>query len=196
MNPFNVDERDLLDGTELVRQSSLPHLNTTATSNSQYFDARTISTSTAPNFTTISSSNFYPTLQSKDPAYGQHHPQSGLDAYPHGSYDFTDGAAKEERRKRNTAASARFRQKKKQKEEAMEHRMARVQSRNVELEERVNRLELENKWLKNLIVEKKGKPTTSTSDDGDDQDDEGILSSREWTANGTSVTEDDIDRSV
>jgi len=64
-------------------------------------------------------------------------------------------AAEEDKRRRNTAASARFRVKKKQREQALE-RSAREMSEKVgRLEQKINQLEMENKWLKNLIVEKK-----------------------------------------
>lgn len=64
-------------------------------------------------------------------------------------------AAEEDKRRRNTAASARFRVKKKQREQALE-RSAREMSEKVgRLEQKINQLEMENKWLKNLVVEKK-----------------------------------------
>ncbi|KAJ9605520.1 hypothetical protein H2200_010177 [Cladophialophora chaetospira] len=184
MNPFNVDERDLLDGTERMRQARIPHIST-STSSSQYFGTRTIASNPAPNFTTINT-NFYPNIQSRDSAHGHRQTPDGLDIFPQSPYEAAEGAVKEERRRRNTAASARFRQKKKQKEEAMETRMANVQNRNAELEERVNQLELENKWLKELITEKNRKPSSSY---GDEQD-ELAASTRSRTANGTSVTDD------
>ena len=73
-----------------------------------------------------------------------------------------------------------------------EQRMARVQERNLELEERVNHLQLENNWLKELITEKNRRPV---SDNGDGEEHEHQLdrrgsSSRGGTGNGTSVTDD------
>ena len=65
-------------------------------------------------------------------------------------------AAEEDKRRRNTAASARFRVKKKQREVALEHTVKEVSDKNAELQEKLNRLEMENKWLKDLIVEKNG----------------------------------------
>ena len=68
-------------------------------------------------------------------------------------------AAEEDKRRRNTAASARFRVKKKQREQALERTVKEVNDRNTALEAKINHLETENKWLKNLITEKNGKQT-------------------------------------
>jgi Basic region leucine zipper len=68
-------------------------------------------------------------------------------------------AAEEDKRRRNTAASARFRVKKKQREQALERTVKEVNDRNTALEAKINQLEIENKWLKNLITEKNGKQT-------------------------------------
>jgi hypothetical protein len=65
-------------------------------------------------------------------------------------------AAEEDKRRRNTAASARFRVKKKQREAALERTVKEVNDKNAQLQATVNQLEMENKWLKNLIVEKNG----------------------------------------
>ena len=65
-------------------------------------------------------------------------------------------AAEEDKRRRNTAASARFRVKKKQREQALEGTVKDVTDKNATLEAKVNQLEMENKWLKNLITEKNG----------------------------------------
>ncbi|CAG8600428.1 3898_t:CDS:1 [Paraglomus occultum] len=63
-------------------------------------------------------------------------------------------AAEEDKRRRNTAASARFRIKKKMREQALE-RTAREMTAKVEaLETKLRELELENKWLRSLVVEK------------------------------------------
>jgi len=65
-------------------------------------------------------------------------------------------AAEEDKRRRNTAASARFRIKKKQKEQQLEKTAREMTDRVTILEQRIQTLEMENKWLKNLIVEKNG----------------------------------------
>ena len=63
-------------------------------------------------------------------------------------------AAEEDKRRRNTAASARFRVKKKQREQALEKAAKETSDKVAALEGRINQLETENKWLKNLIMEK------------------------------------------
>jgi len=63
-------------------------------------------------------------------------------------------AAEEDKRRRNTAASARFRVKKKQREQALERSAKDMSDKVSALEGRINQLETENKWLKNLITEK------------------------------------------
>lgn len=63
-------------------------------------------------------------------------------------------AAEEDKRRRNTAASARFRVKKKQREQALEKSAKEMTDKVTSLESRVSQLETENKWLKNLLVEK------------------------------------------
>ena len=74
-----------------------------------------------------------------------------------GSSTFEDAsrlAAEEDKRRRNTAASARFRVKKKQREQALEKSAKEMSDKVAALEGRINQLETENKWLKNLITEK------------------------------------------
>lgn len=68
-------------------------------------------------------------------------------------------AAEEDKRRRNTAASARFRVKKKQREQALEKTVRDVNDKNRGLEARIRHLEVENRWLKNLLTEKNGKQT-------------------------------------
>lgn len=63
-------------------------------------------------------------------------------------------AAEEDKRRRNTAASARFRIKKKQREQALEKSAKEMSEKVSVLESKVQQLEMENKWLKNLLVEK------------------------------------------
>ncbi|KND94097.1 Regulatory protein cys-3 [Tolypocladium ophioglossoides CBS 100239] len=68
--------------------------------------------------------------------------------------DASRHAAEEDKRRRNTAASARFRIKKKQREQALEKSAKEMTDKVSSLETRVSQIETENKWLKNLLVEK------------------------------------------
>lgn len=65
-------------------------------------------------------------------------------------------AAEEDKRRRNTAASARFRVKKKIREQALEKREKELSDEVSALNKRIMQLETENKFLKNLVVEKTG----------------------------------------
>ena len=64
--------------------------------------------------------------------------------------------AEEDKRRRNTAASARFRVKKKMREQALERSLKETNDKNDVLGARVSQLELENHWLRGLIMEKNG----------------------------------------
>jgi TolA-binding protein len=59
------------------------------------------------------------------------------------------------KRIRNTAASARFRAKKKRREQSLDRSAKEKKEKLQTLENRINELELENQWLKDLIMEKK-----------------------------------------
>ncbi|KAK6199416.1 uncharacterized protein RJT21DRAFT_46589 [Scheffersomyces amazonensis] len=63
-------------------------------------------------------------------------------------------SAELDKRRRNTAASARFRIKKKLKEKQMEHRIFSLNETIKEFEIKIQQLEMENKLLRNLIIEK------------------------------------------
>lgn len=65
-------------------------------------------------------------------------------------------AAEEDKRRRNTAASARFRVKKKMREQALERSLKEIHDKNDALEARVSQLDLENHWLRGLVMEKNG----------------------------------------
>jgi hypothetical protein len=115
---------------------------------------------------------FPPQIQTSQPLYTSSSvgsPQSGLvspqtgekrtgDATGNNHYhsveDASRLAAEEDKRRRNTAASARFRVKKKQREQALEKSAKEMSDKVAALEGRINQLETENKWLKNLIMEK------------------------------------------
>lgn len=62
--------------------------------------------------------------------------------------------AEEDKRRRNTAASARFRIKKKLREQEMERTQRELQEKVESLETKIKQLQMENRWLKNLVVEK------------------------------------------
>ena len=67
----------------------------------------------------------------------------------------TNGSAADlDKKRRNTAASARFRFKKKLKEKQMETKIKNLEDLIVSLEGQLNNLEMENKLLRNLIIEK------------------------------------------
>src|SRR2546430_9481747 len=67
---------------------------------------------------------------------------------------FSKFMAEEYKRRRNTAASARFRVKKKLREQALEKTAKEMTAKAEFLEEKIKELEMENKWLRSLIVEK------------------------------------------
>lgn len=72
-------------------------------------------------------------------------------------------AAEEDKRRRNTAASARFRVKKKAREQALEKRERELSEKVSRLEARVQHLETENKWLREMVMEKTGGTDTILS---------------------------------
>lgn len=83
--------------------------------------------------------------------------RKGTDHNPNRQVSFEEAsrmAAEEDKRRRNTAASARFRIKKKQREQALEKSAKEMTEKVTVLEGRIQQLETENKWLKNLIMEK------------------------------------------
>ena len=64
-------------------------------------------------------------------------------------------AAEEDKRRRNTLASARFRAKKKMREQALEKDHKEMSAKMEKMENRIKELELENKWLRGLVVQNK-----------------------------------------
>jgi len=110
-----------------------------------------------------SQSVYPPSSSTGSPASGLISPTTGekrkadgiTDAqYQGGFEDSSRIAAEEDKRRRNTAASARFRVKKKQREQALEKSAKEMSDKVAALEGRINQLETENKWLKNLVMEK------------------------------------------
>ncbi|KAJ9614623.1 hypothetical protein H2200_002760 [Cladophialophora chaetospira] len=153
-NPHNVKYEDLLAGSSPGNSHQLPHIDTSAAESSHFYSTYNTPIQPAP-----------------APGFGNHdsHPSPGehittgskrkgdsLDPSPLSPEDKSRVAAEEDKRRRNTAASARFRVKKKQREQALERTVKEVQDKNSKLEAKVTQLEMENKWLKDLITEKNG----------------------------------------
>ena len=69
--------------------------------------------------------------------------------------DAARAAAEEDKRRRNTLASARFRAKKKMREQALEKDHKEMSAKIEKMESKIKELELENKWLRGLVVQNK-----------------------------------------
>lgn len=120
------------------------------------------STQTFDDLPPIQTSNLYPAPSSAgspaalDSAAPSQKRKASSPASAENYEDASRFAAEEDKRRRNTAASARFRVKKKQREQALERSAKEMSDKVSALEGRINQLETENKWLKNLIVERNG----------------------------------------
>ncbi|KAI1445788.1 hypothetical protein F5Y02DRAFT_101319 [Annulohypoxylon stygium] len=118
------------------------------------------------NLQPIQPSPTFPPNGSASSTYGQSVPQTGdkrksADPIvpPRRQLSFEEQsrlAAEEDKRRRNTAASARFRVKKKAREQALEKREKELSDKVGTLEGRIQTLETENKWLRELVMEKTG----------------------------------------
>ncbi|KAF4634204.1 hypothetical protein G7Y89_g3899 [Cudoniella acicularis] len=150
--------------------------------------------STPPNgLTSTTGGSFYPpsSTESTPPngfiPYYNPQPQSypALSPYPGQSSNsplsptaggFSDPEA-EQKRLRNTAASARFRAKKKKREQSLERASQEKRALVSRLEGRVKELEEENKWLKDLVWEKRERDDRRLGrrkdDEEDDEEEEG-----------------------
>ncbi len=63
-------------------------------------------------------------------------------------------SSEEDKKKRNTAASARFRVKKKMREQQMERATKELKEKVDSLKTQILKLEMENKWLRTMVIEK------------------------------------------
>ncbi|KAI1106374.1 hypothetical protein F4804DRAFT_301066 [Jackrogersella minutella] len=119
------------------------------------------------NLQPIQPSPTFPPNGSSQNNYGSSLPQNGekrksvdpVAAPPRRQLSFEEQsrfAAEEDKRRRNTAASARFRIKKKAREQALEKREKELNDKVGTLEGRIQTLETENKWLRELVMEKTG----------------------------------------
>jgi len=100
--------------------------------------------------------------------------------------EVTRMAAEEDKRRRNTAASARFRVKKKQREQALEKTTKEMSDKVSSLESKILQLEMENKWLKELITEKAGAGASEGSSNAN---------KAETTSSGEASIEDQVSAS-
>lgn len=153
-NPHNVKYEDLLSGASPSHTHQLPHIDTSGAESSQYYSTYNTPIQPAPaqgfgNHDSHASPGAQPTTGSKRKG-------DAVDSNTLSPEDKSRVAAEEDKRRRNTAASARFRVKKKQREQALERTVKEVQEKNSKLEAKVTQLEMENKWLKDLITEKNG----------------------------------------
>ncbi|KAI2615116.1 hypothetical protein GGR54DRAFT_309073 [Hypoxylon sp. NC1633] len=98
-------------------------------------------------------------------------------------------AAEEDKRRRNTAASARFRVKKKAREQALEKREKELSDKVGTLEGRIQTLETENKWLRELVMEKTGGNETLISTLLDKHNDKKSPAVRESEINAKTETD-------
>ena len=155
-NP-NVKYEDLLSGAEPVQHYPPPTLDTSAAESSQYYSTYNTPIQPAPaaGFAGVDSHGSPSTGAAGAPQAGRRKGEP-VDLNALSSEEKSRLAAEEDKRRRNTAASARFRVKKKQREQALERTVKEVQDKNSKLEAKVSQLEMENKWLKDLITEKNG----------------------------------------
>ncbi|EXJ81758.1 hypothetical protein A1O1_07823 [Capronia coronata CBS 617.96] len=154
----NIKYEDLLSGPEPVQNTyPQPNIETSAAESSQFYSTYNTPIQPAPasgvgNVEHRAS----PSVSSTGPIPASRKKSVTVDFNAMGAEERSRLAAEEDKRRRNTAASARFRVKKKQREQALERTVKEVQDVNAKLEARLSQLEMENKWLKDLITEKNG----------------------------------------
>lgn len=155
INPNNnLKYEDLLSGSSPGDNYPPPPIDTSGADSSHYYSTYNTPIQPAP-AQGFGSHEASPTTQTGG-ANSVRRKGEAADAATINSEDKSRVAAEEDKRRRNTAASARFRVKKKQREQALERTVKEVQEKNSKLEAKVSQLEMENKWLKDLITEKNG----------------------------------------
>lgn len=156
-NHPNVKYEDLLSGPEPVHPYNPPNLDTSTAESSQFYGTYNtpIQPAPTPGFGNVDNHSS-PNTSIAGGAHTARRKGDIVDSNNLSPEEKSRLAAEEDKRRRNTAASARFRVKKKQREQALERTVKDVQDQNAKLEARVNQLEMENKWLKDLITEKNG----------------------------------------
>ena len=156
----NVQYEDLLSGADSRQGFDIPPIGDSPTDTAPFFPNYNTPIQPAP-------------AQGFAPADSSAHGTPGSSARQNTESTLTQSltaeensrlAAEEDKRRRNTAASARFRVKKKQREQALEKDKKEIQDKNAKLEAKVSQLEMENKWLKDLITEKNAVPSREEID--------------------------------
>ncbi|KAL6247899.1 hypothetical protein RBB50_005247 [Rhinocladiella similis] len=156
-NNTPVKYEDLLSGSENGHHYPPPQIDTSAAESSHFYSTTyntPIQPAPAQGFGAVDSRgspNAGPSAASQAPRK-----KDSTDLSAMTSDEKSRVAAEEDKRRRNTAASARFRIKKKQREQALEKTVKEVQDKNSQLEARLRQMEVENKWLRDLIMEKNG----------------------------------------
>ncbi|OQU98186.1 Basic domain-containing protein [Cladophialophora immunda] len=156
-NPNNVKYEELLSGSSPTHNYQPSNIDTSAGDSSHYYGTYNtpIQPAPIPGFNNLDSHTSPGTSTATGPQAARRKGDA-VDANILNPEEKSRLAAEEDKRRRNTAASARFRVKKKQREQALERTVKEVQEKNAKLEAKVNQLEMENKWLKDLITEKNG----------------------------------------
>ncbi|KIX96270.1 uncharacterized protein Z520_08048 [Fonsecaea multimorphosa CBS 102226] len=156
-NPNNVKYEELLSGSSPTQNYQSSNIDTSAGDSSHYYGTYNtpIQPAPIPGFNNLDSHTSSGASTTTGPQ-ATRRKGDAVDANALSSEEKSRLAAEEDKRRRNTAASARFRVKKKQREQALEKTVKEVQEKNAKLEAKVNQLEMENKWLKDLITEKNG----------------------------------------
>ncbi|KIW13973.1 hypothetical protein PV08_06754 [Exophiala spinifera] len=155
-NSARVKYEDLLSGSETGHNYPPPQIETSAAESSHYYTTYNTPIQPAPaqgfgGVESRGSPNAGPSAASQAPRK-----KDSVDLGAMTPEEKSRIAAEEDKRRRNTAASARFRIKKKQREQALEKTVKEVQDKNSQLEAKLRQMEVENKWLRDLIMEKNG----------------------------------------
>jgi len=155
-NNHNIKYEDLLTAPDAVPSYASHNIETSAPESSAFYSTYNTPIQPAP------AAGFGSIENRGSPSTSTTHGNSTRSKADHmvtsplNTDDNSRVAAEEDKRRRNIAASARFRVKKKQREQALETTVREVQDKNNKLESRISQLEMENKWLKDLITEKNG----------------------------------------
>jgi hypothetical protein len=153
-NPHSVKYEDLLSGSSPGQAQHLSQIDTSAADSSHFYS--TYNTPIQPAPAQGFGSHDSTTPSGAQAANAAKRKSEAVDPNTMSPDEKSRHAAEEDKRRRNTAASARFRVKKKQREQQLERTVKEVQDKNSKLEAKVTQLEMENKWLKDLITEKNG----------------------------------------